>query len=56
MTEKLKFVPIILVVAALGVVAWSLMHYEGNLLWKLQESNLFLDTALFFKQQMVVPG
>ena len=56
MTEKLKFIPVILVVAALGVVAWSLLNYEENLLWKLQEYNLFLDTSLFFKQQMVVPG
>ena len=56
MTEKLRFIPIILVVAALGVVAWSLLNYEENLLWKLQENNLFLDTSLFFKQQMVVPG
>ena len=37
MTEKLKFIPVILVVAALGVVAWSLLNYEENLLWKLQE-------------------
>ncbi len=56
MTEKLKFFPIGLVVVALGVVAWCMLHYEENLLWKVQELNLFLDTPLFFKQQMVVPG
>ena len=38
MTEKLRFIPLILVVAALGVVAWSLLNYEENLLWKLQEN------------------
>lgn len=56
MVEKLKYIPVVLVVAVLGVVAWSLLHYEENLLWKIQELNLFLDTSLFFKQQMVVPG
>ena len=54
--KQLKYLPRLLVVLALGVVAWSLLTYEDNLLWKLQELNLHMDTNLFFKQQMVVPG
>ena len=54
--KQLKYLPLLLVVLALGVVAWSLLTYEDNLLWKLQELNLHMDTSLFFKQQMVVPG
>lgn len=54
--KQLKHLPILLVAVALGVVAWSLLAYEDNLLWKMQELNLHLDTWLFFKQQMVVAG
>ena len=48
--KQLKYLPLLLVVLALGVVAWSLLTYEDNLLWKLQELNLHMDTSLFFKQ------
>ena len=54
--KQSKYLPLLLVVVALGVVAWSLLTYEDNLLWKLQELNLHLNTGLFFKQQMVVAG
>ena len=54
--KQLKYIPLLLVVIALSVVAWSLLTYEDNLLWKLQELNLHLNTGLFFKQQMVVAG
>lgn len=40
----------------LAVIAGVLLFYEGDLLWKLQELNLFLSTKLFFQQQLVVPG
>ncbi len=56
MMKQLKYIPLLLVVIALSVVAWSLLTYEDNLLWKLQELNLHLNTGLFFKQQMVVAG
>lgn len=56
MKERLKLIPLLLVAGALGTIAWGLLHYEDDYLWKVQELNLFLDTALFFKQQMVVPG
>ncbi|MCR4919890.1 MAG: DUF6057 family protein [Prevotella sp.] len=37
-----------------AVVALPLL--EADMLWKAQELNLHLDTALFFRQQMVVAG
>ena len=43
-------------IAALATVAVVLVAYEGNLLWKLQEMNLFLCSTEFFKQQMLVAG
>ena len=41
---------------ALVVTAGVLLGYERHVLWKIQEQNLFLDTPLFFRQLMVVPG
>ena len=41
---------------ALIITAVVLLVYERQVLWKIQEQNLFLDTPLFFRQQMVVPG
>ena len=38
------------------VVAGALLFYENDFLWKLQEQNLFLNTSMFFKEQMLVPG
>ena len=52
--KRLK--PIALWAATLIAVASALLHFETDLLWKVQQHNVFLDSALFFKQQMVVPG
>ena len=41
---------------ALVAIACALLVYENDLLWKVQEMNLFLNTSLFFKQQMVASG
>ena len=41
---------------ALVVTAGVLLTYERHVLWLIQEQNLFLDTPLFLRQQMVVPG
>ncbi len=41
---------------ALVVIAGALLLYEGDLLWKAQQLNLFLCTPLFLKEQLVVPG
>ena len=46
----------LLVYVAGMVAAWTLLIFERDLLWKVQEMNLFLFTPLFFQQQMVVPG
>lgn len=48
--------PFTLWLVALLVIACALLFFEADLLWKVQQHNVFLDTALFFKQQMVVPG
>ena len=56
MKDKLKLLSPALVVLALLVTAGSLLIYEREFLWKVQEMNLFLDTPLFLKQQMVTSG
>lgn len=54
MKKYLSYIVLWLVV--LAVIAGTLLWYEGDLLWKLQEINLFLNSAIFFREQMVVPG
>ncbi len=41
---------------ALAVIAFCLLAFESDFLFRVQELNLFLYTPLFFKQQMVVAG
>jgi membrane protein YdbS with pleckstrin-like domain len=41
---------------SLVAVGVALLTLEDDFLWKVQEQNLHLGTALFFRQQMVVPG
>ena len=48
--------PIALWLGALLVVAFALLFYESDLLWKVQQHNTFLNSSLYFKQSMVVPG
>lgn len=55
LTIKKLFTPIVWL-TALAVAAGLLLVYEYHVLWKIQELNLFLDTPLYFRQQMVVPG
>ncbi len=52
--KKLSYIAVWLV--ALVVIAGALLLYEGDLLWKAQQLNLFLCTSLFFHEQLVVPG
>lgn len=47
---------IIVWAAGLALIALALLFFESNFLWKAQELNLFQQTGLFFRQQMVVPG
>lgn len=56
MKDKLRLLSPALVVMALIAIACCLLVYEQGLLWKVQEMNLFLDTPLFLKQQMVTSG
>lgn len=56
MKDKLKLLSPALVIVALLVTACCLLVYEQGFLWKVQEMNLFLDTPLFLKQQMVTSG
>ena len=52
--KKFSYIAVWLV--ALVVIAGALLLYEGDLLWKAQQLNLFLCTPLFLKEQLVVPG
>ena len=56
MKDRLKLLSPALVVGVLLVTACCLLAYEREFLWKIQEMNLFLDTPLFLKQQMVTSG
>lgn len=47
--------PVVCLVA-LAVLGTLWVTTESEYLWKMQELNLFLDTQLFFRQQMVVAG
>lgn len=41
---------------ALLLIAIALLCFETDLLWKIQQYNLFLDTSLYFRDMMLVPG
>lgn len=51
-----KYLPIASLLAGPLVLAVALMVFESDLLWKIQQYNLFLTTPLFFKQMMVTSG
>jgi len=51
-----RYLPIAVWAVALSVIAGALLFLESDFLWKVQEGNLFLETSLFFREQMVVPG
>ena len=48
--------PILLWLGALLAVALTMLVFEADLLWKVQQYNLFLYTTTFFHEQMLVPG
>jgi len=52
--KRLK--PIALWLGTLVVVAAALLFFEADLLWKVQQHNVFLDTSAFFQQMMGMPG
>lgn len=51
-----KIKPIVLWLGALVIIATALLYADGDLLWKVQQNDLFLFSSLFFKQTMVVSG
>ena len=51
-----KIKPIAVWIVALVVIAIALLSADADFLWKVQQYNLFLNTALFFKQSMAVSG
>ena len=53
---NLHFLSPLLLVASLAATAFCLLAYESEYLWKIQELNLFLDTPLYLRQQMVASG
>ena len=53
---KQKYLTLILWLAALAAAAGAMLLFEGDLLWKVQQKNLFLASGLYLRQQMVVPG
>lgn len=48
--------PTLLWLVVLIAIAIALLYADSDLLWKVQQYNLFLSSSLFFKQMMVVPG
>lgn len=51
-----RLMPFLPWLGALLLIACALLYYETDLLWKVQQYNLFLNTSLFFHEQMLVPG
>ena len=51
-----RVIPFLPWIGALLLIAFALLTFESDLLWKVQQYNLFLNTSLFFSQMMVVPG
>ena len=55
--KKLNNIPSFsLPVLAVVIIASLLLIFEADLLWKTQETNLFLNSKIFFKEMMVEPG
>ena len=53
---KPKQSAIIIWLTALLAIAAAMLFFESDLLWKIQEKNLFLNSRIFFSEQLVVPG
>lgn len=51
-----RFIPFLSWLGGLLLIAVTLLWFESDLLWKVQQYNLFLDTPHFFREQMVVSG
>lgn len=53
---KKRIKPITIWIVALIAIAIMMIIVEADLLWKVQQFDIFLYSSLFFKQQMVVAG
>ena len=53
---KQRHLTIIIWLAALALIAGAMLLFESDQLWKVQEKNIFLNTTLYLKEQLVVPG
>lgn len=53
---KQKHLTIIIWLTALALTGGAMLLFESDQLWKVQERNLFLNTPLYLKEQLVVPG
>ncbi len=51
-----RLIPLALWAGVLAVVAFVLLFYEADFLWKVQHHNVFLSSSTFFQQTMVLPG
>ena len=49
-----RYIPILSWLGGMLLTAVALLWFESDLLWKVQQYNLFLDTPHFFREQMVV--
>ena len=56
MKERLKYIPLAIVVLVLIGIGVCLTVFEGDFLWNAQEQSLFLYDSAFFHQLMVVPA
>ena len=51
-----KFYPLLLCIAALAAAFIGIINYETDYLACVEEQSLFLNTSLFFHEQLAVPG
>ncbi|MBO4608029.1 MAG: hypothetical protein J5682_09040 [Prevotella sp.] len=56
MKERLKFIPLAVVILVLVGIGVCLTVFEGDYLWNAQEQSLFLYDSAFSHQLMVVPA
>ena len=49
-----RVIPFLPWIGALLLIAVALLCFESDLLWKVQQYNLFLDTPHFFRELSVV--
>ena len=51
-----RVIPFLSWIGVLLLIAVTLLYFETDLLWKVQQYNLFLDTSFYFSEKMLVPG